>query len=134
MCYWPRLYRDMGFLPDALFNYLLRLGWSHGDTEFFSRTQAIEWFSLDHVGKSASRFDLEKLRGVNAHYLQQLDTSTLYKLIEPHISPKSPYAKDRITALLPLYKERAKTHIDIPPQIGFLLHEIVMWPGLNVTS
>ena len=61
-------YRDMGFLPDAMVNYLLRLGWGHGDTEFFSREKAIELFSLENVGKSPARFDLEKLRDVNAHY------------------------------------------------------------------
>ena len=116
-------YREMGFLPDAMFNYLLRLGWSHGDTEFFSREQAIDWFSLDNVGKSPARFDLEKLRGVNAHYLQQHDPSALYDLILPHIAPTSASAKDRVIALLPLLQERAKTHLDILPQLGYLAHD-----------
>lgn len=86
----------MGFLPDAMINYLLRLGWGHGDTEFFTREQAIEFFSLDNVGKSPARFDLEKLRGVNAHYLQQLNSSALYNLIAPHINPTSASTKDRL--------------------------------------
>jgi len=116
-------YREMGFLPDAMFNYLLRLGWSHGDTEFFSREQAIDWFSLDNVGKSPARFDLEKLRGVNAHYLQQLDPAAVYDLILPHIAPTSASAKDRVIALLPLLQERAKTHLDILPQLGYLVHD-----------
>jgi len=116
-------YRDMGFLPDAMVNYLLRLGWGHGDTEFFSREQAIELFSLDNVGKSPARFDLEKLRGVNAHYLQQLDSASLYDLIAPHIAPTSASAKDRVIALLPLLQERAKTHLDIVSQLGYLVHD-----------
>ena len=116
-------YRDMGFLPDAMINYLLRLGWGHGDTEFFTREKAVELFALDNIGKSPARFDLEKLRGVNAHYLQQLDGSALYNLITPHIAPTSTCAKKRLITLLPLFQERAKTHIDIVSQIGYLLHD-----------
>jgi glutamyl-tRNA synthetase len=116
-------YRDMGFLPDAMVNYLLRLGWGHGDTEFFSREQAIALFSLDNVGKSPARFDLEKLRGVNAHYLQKLDGTALYDLIAPYFTPTSASAKDRVIALLPLLKERAKTHLDIVPMLGYLVHD-----------
>ena len=116
-------YRDMGFLPDAMVNYLLRLGWGHGDTEFFSREQAIELFSLDNVGKSPARFDLEKLRGINAHYLQQLDAEALYDFVAPHIKPTSASAQDRMIALLPLLQERAKTHLDIVSQLGYLLHD-----------
>ena len=116
-------YRDMGFLPDAMVNYLLRLGWGHGDTEFFSREQAIALFSLDNVGKSPARFDLEKLRGVNAHYLQKLDGTALYDLIAPYFTPTSASAKDRVIALLPLLKERAKTHLDIVPLLGYLVHD-----------
>jgi glutamyl-tRNA synthetase len=113
----------MGFLPDAMVNYLLRLGWGHGDTEFFSREQAIALFSLDNVGKSPARFDLEKLRGVNAHYLQKLDGTALYDLIAPYFTPTSASAKDRVIALLPLLKERAKTHLDIVPMLGYLVHD-----------
>jgi glutamyl-tRNA synthetase len=116
-------YREMGFLPDAMINYLLRLGWGHGDSEFFTREQAIEFFSLDNVGKSPARFDLEKLRGVNAHYLQQLNSSALYNLIAPHINPTSASTKDRLIALLPLFQDRAKTHIDIVSQLAYLLHD-----------
>ena len=116
-------YRDMGFLPDAMVNYLLRLGWGHGDTEFFSREQAIELFSLDNVGKSPARFDLEKLRGVNSHYLSQLHDTKLYELIAQHISPTSVFAKERVIALLPLLQERAKTHLDIVSQLGYLIHD-----------
>lgn len=64
-------YRDMGYLPDALKNYLLRLGWAHGDEEVISETQAIEWFDLDGVGKSPSRFDFTKLENLNGIYMRE---------------------------------------------------------------
>jgi glutamyl-tRNA synthetase len=64
-------YRDeLGMLPEAVFNYLLRLGWGHGDDEIISRAQAIEWFDLDHVGKSPSRFDFKKLENLNGNYIR----------------------------------------------------------------
>ncbi len=66
-------YRDQGFLPEAMRNYLLRLGWGHGDDEIISTEQAIAWFDLDGVGKGAARFDLARLTSLNAHYLRQMD-------------------------------------------------------------
>ncbi|HEY0164054.1 MAG TPA: glutamate--tRNA ligase [Sphingomicrobium sp.] len=74
-------YRDMGILPEALFNYLLRLGWGHGDDEIISREQAIAWFDLDHVGKSPSRFDMKKLESLNGHYIREADDERLAKLV-----------------------------------------------------
>ncbi len=79
-------YRDMGFLPDALVNYLLRLGWSHGDDEIISREQAVEWFDLGDVGRSPSRFDVDKLTALNSHYLNHADTDSLIELITPLIA------------------------------------------------
>jgi glutamyl-tRNA synthetase len=79
-------YRDeMGILPEALSNYLLRLGWGHGDDEIISRDQAIEWFDLDHVGKSPSRFDLKKLENLNGHYMREADNARLAALIAPKL-------------------------------------------------
>ena len=66
-------YRDEGYLPDAMINYLARLGWSHGDDEIFSRAQFLDWFNLDHLGKSAAQFDEAKLRWVNAQHLKAMD-------------------------------------------------------------
>jgi len=75
-------YRDeLGILPEALFNYLLRLGWGHGDDEIISLSQAIEWFDIDHVGKSPSRFDLKKLENLNGHYMREADDARLASLI-----------------------------------------------------
>jgi len=73
-------YREMGFLPEALFNYLLRLGWGHGDDEIISKEQAIAWFDLDHVGKSPSRFDIKKLESLNGHYIREADDTRLAAL------------------------------------------------------
>lgn len=80
-------YRDeMGILPEALENYLLRLGWAHGDTELLTREQAIALFDLDGVGRSPGRFDLKKLESVNAHYLKQADNARLVALVEPRMA------------------------------------------------
>ena len=77
-------YRDeMGVLPEALFNYLLRLGWGHGDDEIIAREQAVEWFDIAHVGKSPSRFDLAKLLNLNGHYLREADDARLAALVAP---------------------------------------------------
>ncbi len=78
-------YRDMGYLPEALRNYLLRLGWSHGDAEIISTKQAIEWFDLDAVGRSAARFDFAKLGNLNGHYLREADDARLVGLVLPRI-------------------------------------------------
>ena len=75
-------YRDeLGILPEALSNYLLRLGWGHGDDEIISRDEAVAWFDLDHVGKSPSRFDLKKLENLNGHYLREADDRRLADLV-----------------------------------------------------
>ncbi|HYI64676.1 MAG TPA: glutamate--tRNA ligase [Allosphingosinicella sp.] len=79
-------YRDeLGVLPEALFNYLLRLGWGHGDDEIISRAEAVDWFDLDAVGKSPSRFDLKKLESLNGHYLRAADPERLAALAAPRI-------------------------------------------------
>lgn len=81
-------YRDeMGILPEALENYLLRLGWAHGDTELVTRDEAVKLFDLDGVGRSPGRFDLKKLESVNAHYLKHADNARLVELVAPRFEP-----------------------------------------------
>ncbi len=75
-------YRDSGYLPEALCNYLLRLGWSHGDDEIISREEAIKWFDVKSIGKSPSRLDFEKLKNVNGHYIKNADDERLTQLME----------------------------------------------------
>jgi len=79
-------YFDDGYLPEALVNYLARLGWSHGDEEIFSKAQLVEWFDLGHISRSASRFDPQKLQWLNAHYLKQADDGRLAALVQPFLT------------------------------------------------
>jgi glutamyl-tRNA synthetase len=78
-------YREMGYLPEALRNYLLRLGWGHGNDEIISTEQAIQWFDLDAVVRSPAKFDFAKLSNLNGHYLRQTEDSSLVELILPHL-------------------------------------------------
>ncbi|MBT3238717.1 MAG: glutamate--tRNA ligase, partial [Rhodospirillaceae bacterium] len=103
-------YRDDGFLPEALRNYLLRLGWSHGDDEIISDEQAIEWFGLDGVGKSPARFDVAKLTNLNAIYIREADDSRLVDLISPDAPDDT---KARLTKGMSGLKERAKTIVEL---------------------
>ncbi|MGA0912803.1 MAG: glutamate--tRNA ligase [Candidatus Puniceispirillaceae bacterium] len=118
-------YRDMGFLPDAMFSYLLKLGWSYGDMDIISRDDAVSLFDLGRIGKSPARFNADKLRDVNAHFIRTMDDDTLCAMITQTIAETgnspSDAAKSRIRALLPLLKERAKTHLDIAGSVGYLL-------------
>lgn len=102
-------YRDMGYLPEAVVNYLLRLGWSHGDDEIISIEQAIEWFTLEGLGKSPSRFDFDKLNHVNAHYIRKLSMDNLLSLIKGKLGVLDEGAWARISAGLPLLQSRANT-------------------------
>ena len=111
-------YRDMGYLPEAMRNYLLRLGWGHGDDEIIDTPQAIEWFDLDGVGRSPSRFDLVKLDNINGHYLRIADNGRLLDLVIPRIEAKLGQAVDgpgraRLLKAMDGLKVRAKTLIEL---------------------
>jgi glutamyl-tRNA synthetase len=111
-------YRDeLGILPEALGNYLLRLGWGHGDDEIISREQAIEWFSLDHVGKSPSRFDFKKLGNLNGHYIREADDSRLAELVAPRIAGAD---KELLVRAMPELKARAHDLKELADGAGFL--------------
>lgn len=101
-------YKEMGYLPEAMRNYLLRLGWSHGDSEIISDAQAIEWFNLEKVGKSPARFDFVKLKSVNKHYIKEKDEVELLNLVVEFFE-KSPSEneKARISKALKFVKERS---------------------------
>jgi glutamyl-tRNA synthetase len=100
-------YRDeLGMLPEAVSNYLLRLGWGHGDDEIISREQAIEWFDLDHVGKSPSRFDFKKLENLNGHYIREADDRRLTDLVAPKLGI-SDEQKQLLVRAMPELKARA---------------------------
>ena len=104
-------YRDEGFLPDAMINYLARLGWSHGDDEIFSREQFLQWFNLDHLGTSAGRFDDAKLRWVNAQHLKAMDDAALAPLVAAQLEGRGIAADERLPAICGLFKDRCDTTV-----------------------
>ncbi len=104
-------YRDEGFLPDAMVNYLARLGWSHGDDEIFSRAQFLEWFDLDHLGRSAAQFDEAKLRWVNAQHLKAMDDGALAALVAEQLAKQGLAADERLPAIVGLFKDRCDTTV-----------------------
>ncbi|PIT71439.1 glutamate--tRNA ligase [Limnohabitans sp. JirII-31] len=104
-------YRDEGYLPDAMVNYLARLGWSHGDDEIFSRAQFLEWFNLDHLGRSAAQFDEAKLRWVNAQHLKAMADETLAPLVQAQLAKRSISTDERLPALCGLLKDRCDTTV-----------------------
>jgi glutamyl-tRNA synthetase len=113
-------YRDeLGLLPEAVFNYLLRLGWGHGDDEIISREQAIDWFDLDHVGKSPSRFDFKKLENLNGHYIREADDARLAELVAPKLGLNAEQ-KQLLVRAMPELKARAHTLNELAEGTGFL--------------
>jgi glutamyl-tRNA synthetase len=117
-------YRDMGFLPAALRNYLLRLGWGHGDDEIISTAQAIEWFDLPAVGRAASRFDMVKLASLNAHYIRETPDEELAALVLPRIeeklgAPVDGAGRERILRGLHGVKQRARTLVELADSLAF---------------
>ena len=111
-------YRDMGYLPAAMRNYLARLGWSHGDDEFFTNDQAIEWFGLGQVGKSPARFDFAKLENLNGQHIRATPDGDLVTAVEElfaaqHKPPIDAARKAMLTQAMPGLKDRAKTLVEL---------------------
>ena len=104
-------YREEGYLPDAMVNYLARLGWSHGDDEIFSREQFVSWFNLDHLGRSAAQFDEAKLRWVNAQHMKVMPDAALADLVSVQLQKRGVNPDDRLTALCGLLKDRCDTTV-----------------------
>jgi glutamyl-tRNA synthetase len=113
-------YRDeLGLLPEAVNNYLLRLGWGHGDDEIITREQAIEWFDLPQVGKSPSRFDFKKLESLNGHYIREAEDARLAELVAPMLQLSSEKQQLLIRAM-PELKPRANTIHQLADAARFL--------------
>jgi glutamyl-tRNA synthetase len=117
-------YRDMGYLPEALRNYLLRLGWGHGDAEIISTAQAIEWFDVGGIGRAPARFDFAKLDSVNGHYIRAADDARLVALIGPRLEkslgrPLANAELVRLLAAMPGLKPRAKTLAELADHAHF---------------
>jgi glutamyl-tRNA synthetase len=123
-------YRAMGYLPEALRNYLVRLGWSHGDQEIFSTEEMVAAFDLPQIGQSPARFDFAKLESLNSHYIRQSADAALLAAIErllPHLADSArlaakltPRLKEQWLAAMPSLKERAKTLVDLIGSASFL--------------
>ena len=124
-------YRDMGYLPDAMINYLARLGWSHGDQEIFSRKELIEHFSFDSVNTSAAIFDADKLSWVNEQYIQSTPPEELAQRLELHLETTGVLTKDHglnmqeIAKVIPCLKGRAKTLIEMAEKSAFFFKKQV---------
>ena len=113
-------YRDeLGLLPEAVGNYLLRLGWGHGDDEIISREQAIEWFDPPQVGKSPSRFDFKKLENLNGHYIREADNERLAGLVAPKLGIAE-QQKPLLAKAMPELKARAHTINQLADGAAFL--------------
>jgi len=140
-------YRDEGYLPDAMVNYLARLGWSHGDDEIFSRAQFLEWFNLDHLGRSAAQFDEAKLKWVNAQHLKAMADDALAPLVGAELAKRGITADDRLPAICGLFKDRCDTLLvladwatafynDVTPQAGDVAKHITpaVLPALDALA
>jgi glutamyl-tRNA synthetase len=114
-------YRDMGYLPEALMNYLVRLGWSHGDDEIFSREEMIQKFDISSVGRSAGVFNTEKLNWLNAHYIKSGDPERLADLLLPHLSSRgvSTLTGPNLVVVVKSLQERAQTLEDMADRALF---------------
>ncbi|MEE8438383.1 MAG: glutamate--tRNA ligase family protein, partial [Micropepsaceae bacterium] len=122
-------YRDMGYLPDAMRNYLLRLGWSHGDDEIIPTEKAIEWFNFESIGKSAARFDIKKLENLNGHYIREMDDAALTLEVIATAERQTPEiqisenVRQRLAAAMPGLKARAKTLSELTENAQFLFSD-----------
>ncbi len=118
-------YRDMGYLPEAMRNYLLRLGWSHGDDEFIPTAQAIEWFNLENIGRAPSRLDFAKLDNLNGQYMRQTADAALAQAAAPFLAKLTgrdlnPVETAMLTAAMPGLKERAKTLVELADNARYI--------------
>jgi glutamyl-tRNA synthetase len=118
-------YAEMGYLAEAMRNYLARLGWAHGDDELFSDAQAAEWFDLTGVGRAPARLDFDKLAHVNAHWMRLADDDRLAKLtLDVHLSRGAalqPDGEARLLRAMPFVKDRARTTLELADQTAFAL-------------
>ncbi|WKB52570.1 glutamate--tRNA ligase [Eleftheria terrae] len=120
-------YRDEGFLPEAVVNYLARLGWSHGDDEIFTREQLVAWFDLDHLGKSPGQFDETKLRWVNAQHLKACDDTVLAGLVAEQLAKRGievDPADERMARRCALFKDRCATTVELADWLAMYLQDV----------
>jgi glutamyl-tRNA synthetase len=119
------MYKDLGYLPEAMLSYLVRLGWSHGDDELFTMEELLQKFSLAGLGKSASVFDMDKLNWTNSHFIKTGDVPRLAGILDELIRATTDFTPERpyLEAIVPLYQPRAKTLKEMAEQAAFFLHD-----------
>lgn len=119
-------YAEDGYLPEALINYLARLGWSHGDEEIFSVQEFIAWFDLRQISKSAAQFNPEKLRWLNQHYIKLADNTRLDGLVRKHLAERGVQVSDapQLEAVIALYKERTATLLELADEAEVFYIEV----------
>ena len=115
-------YRDDGFLPEALTNYLARLGWAHGDAEVFSRAQFVEWFDIQDIQRSPARFDADKLRWLNQQYLKAADPERLVMALRERLPEAASAAPAILAAVAELLRDRLTSLNDLPALAGYFFH------------
>jgi glutamyl-tRNA synthetase len=119
-------YEEAGYLPEAMVNYLARLGWSHGDEELFSREQLVQWFDGEHLSKSPAQWDPAKLSWVNAHYIKQIDETRLAQLVGAQLKRRGIDAAqaDHLKRLCALFKDRCATTVELADWIGMYFVDV----------
>lgn len=119
-------YEEAGYLPEAMLNYLARLGWSHGDEELFSREQLVQWFDGEHLSKSPAQWDPAKLSWVNAHYIKQIDEVRLAQLVDAQLKRRGIDAAqpDQLKRLCTLFKDRCATTVELADWIGMYFVDV----------
>lgn len=121
-------YDEDGYLPEAVLNYLARLGWSHGDDEIFDMQQFCQWFDLDHITPSAAQFNTEKLNWLNAHYIRQTDAAHLAADIRQRLQERGVVVSEHpeLQSVIALYRERAQTLNELADAIAYFYHKPVI--------
>jgi glutamyl-tRNA synthetase len=121
-------YEEAGFLPEAMCNYLARLGWSHGDDELFTREQMVQWFDGTHLAKSPAQWDPVKLAWVNAHYIKQADDARLATLVQQQLATRAIEARDldHLARACALFKERCSTTVELADWLQMYFKPV--WP------
>ena len=118
-------YRDEGYLPEAINNYLARLGWSHGDDEIFTMSQFCDWFDFEHITSSPAQFDIEKLNWLNSHYIKHSDTAKLVNILKknPNLAKVTPEQKPMLIGAIELYKHRENNLNDFVKNIDYFFNK-----------
>jgi glutamyl-tRNA synthetase len=119
-------YEENGYLPEAMLNYLSRLGWSHGDDELYSVTQMVSWFDGSHISKSPAQWDPAKLEWVNSHYIKQADDARLAALVAAQLAKRSLAAPERLEAMCGLFKDRCSTTVALADWLAMYVSPVTI--------